>query len=355
VTGFDGLRCAVTSGDGVIARFPGVLCVVPTLGPRALSLVPDLIELCRQVAGEAPGRVLGRRLATWLGGLGTDAEGLAFGTLAAADAGRLAVFLLGEVQVSLPGLGTEVSGADAAAWADRLLAGVEPPVLLAPTAAADQLAAAEASAYDLRLGVVPGAAAVLLDAETARGTDAPIATASPTRPNPPAPLPPRGEVRPHRVYAIPEVPVPSPEPALPTGYLSGAHVDRDDVGALRPPLGRLVLGGGAMYPIECDYLIGRNPEADPRVRSGRLRPITVDDPSGEVSRVHAEIRLDDRGVDVIDQASSNGTCLAHPGQDWIRLAPHQPTRLLAGTRIRIGDTVLTFEAPRRPDHTGDAR
>lgn len=113
----------------------------------------------------------------------------------------------------------------------------------------------------------------------------------------------------------------------------------------RPPLGLLVFDSGATYTVDAEYVIGRMPVVDERVRAGTLRSITIDDPTGAVSRVHAEVRLDGWDVTVVDVGSSNGTSVAPPGQEWMQLVPQEPHRLEPGTRVRLGETAFAFETP----------
>lgn len=113
----------------------------------------------------------------------------------------------------------------------------------------------------------------------------------------------------------------------------------------RPPLGLLVLDIGSTFVLDDNYLLGRNPEVDEAVISSRLRPIRLDDDSGTLSRVHAEIRLEGWDVLLLDRGSANGTHVAAPGQSgWNRLAPHRPIVLTPGTHVRIGRRVFTFES-----------
>ena len=103
---------------------------------------------------------------------------------------------------------------------------------------------------------------------------------------------------------------------------------------------------GATHTVDTGYLLGREPANDARVRSGVLRPITLDDPTGAMSRVHAEIRLDNWDVVLTDSGSSNGTFIAEPGmQVWSMLGPSQPYRLAPGVRVRLGQRTFTFETP----------
>ncbi len=114
----------------------------------------------------------------------------------------------------------------------------------------------------------------------------------------------------------------------------------------RPPLGLLVFDDGATYTVDAEYLVGRMPESDERVRSGTLRSIVVEDRSGAVSRVHAEVRVDGWDVVLVDSGSRNGTYVAGPGEPaWSRLPEGRSHRLAPGTRIRLGARTFVFESP----------
>jgi len=63
--GFDGLRAVVGAGDGVVGRFPGIVCVARCSDPEPLR---QFLSVCAEVAGPEPGRALARRLATWMSG-----------------------------------------------------------------------------------------------------------------------------------------------------------------------------------------------------------------------------------------------------------------------------------------------
>jgi FHA domain len=114
----------------------------------------------------------------------------------------------------------------------------------------------------------------------------------------------------------------------------------------RPPLGLLVFDDGATHTVDSGFLLGREPDGDARVRAGVLRPIVLDDRSGAMSRVHAEIRLENWDVVLTDSGSSNGTYVAEPGaQSWTGLLPSQAFRLVPGTRVRLGQRTFTFQTP----------
>ena len=155
--GFDLQRAAVVTGDGVVARYPGVLCVAWCTDREPLR---RLLEICADTAGPEPGRALARRLVTWLAGPETPGEALVFGTVAAAGE-QIAVFLSGTAGVEVAGTGLAVSGADSASWTDRLLPRPDTALVLALDGTAAS-GATDVGLFDLREGVVPGAGVVLL-------------------------------------------------------------------------------------------------------------------------------------------------------------------------------------------------
>jgi hypothetical protein len=115
---------------------------------------------------------------------------------------------------------------------------------------------------------------------------------------------------------------------------------------VRPPLGLLVFDTGATVSLDSDYLLGREPETDDRVRTGSLRPLLVVDQSGGVSRHHAEVRLEGWDVLLLDTGSANGTLVAPAGApSWSSLVPGQPVRLTPGMAVRMGSRQFTFESP----------
>ena len=94
----------------------------------------------------------------------------------------------------------------------------------------------------------------------------------------------------------------------------------------RPPLGLLVFDDGATYTVDAEYLVGRMPDVDERVRNGSLRSIVVEDRSGAVSRVHAEVRVDGWDVMLVDSRlpqrhPRRGPRRERPGRPCPRAAP----------------------------------
>ncbi|WP_454197490.1 FHA domain-containing protein [Nocardia sp. Marseille-Q1738] len=114
---------------------------------------------------------------------------------------------------------------------------------------------------------------------------------------------------------------------------------------VRPPLGVLLLDDGTSFVLDNDCVLGREPEYAEAVARG-ARPVRLEDSSGGMSRAHAEIRLMDWDVTVVDGGSTNGTHIRQPGhQDWIRAIPGHPVTLLPGAQIQLGGRVLTFGSP----------
>jgi len=113
---------------------------------------------------------------------------------------------------------------------------------------------------------------------------------------------------------------------------------------VRPPLGLLMLDDGTSFVLDDDIVLGREPEHAAAVVRG-ARPVRLSDRSGGMSRAHAEIRLAEWDVTVVDQGSANGTYIRMPGhQEWIRAMPNQPVTLAAGSQILLGGRVLTFDS-----------
>ena len=116
----------------------------------------------------------------------------------------------------------------------------------------------------------------------------------------------------------------------------------------RPPLGVLVFDNGESHSLLTDLIIGRDPSADTAVQLGRARAaIPAGDVSG-LSRVHAEVRLVDWEVQLIDRQSTNGTFTWDVERaTWQRLAPNTPFALVPGMQIACGPRTAVFESTLR--------
>lgn len=63
-----------------------------------------------------------------------------------------------------------------------------------------------------------------------------------------------------------------------------------------------------------------------------------------MSRAHAELRLLNWDVTLVDRGSTNGTRVRMPGyRDWVRLQPNQAMTLIPGTEIMLGNRVLRLD------------
>ena len=111
----------------------------------------------------------------------------------------------------------------------------------------------------------------------------------------------------------------------------------------RPPLGVLVVDDGTRFPLDGDYVVGREPTFDSDVIDGRARPLRINDPNGTVSRLHLRISLIGWQVEVSDLGSANGSLLQSSGAER-PLAPFEPTVIEPGTRIGIGHRSMQYLA-----------
>lgn len=113
---------------------------------------------------------------------------------------------------------------------------------------------------------------------------------------------------------------------------------------VRPPLGLLLLDDGTSFVLDNDCVLGREPEHAEAVARG-AHPVRLEDASGGMSRAHAEIRLIDWDVTVVDGGSTNGTHIRQPGhQDWTRAIPGHPIKLTPGAQVQLGGRVVTFDS-----------
>jgi hypothetical protein len=137
------------------------------------------------------------------------------------------------------------------------------------------------------------------------------------------------------------------------------------VSGSRPALGVLVVDDGAVYRLDHSYLIGSDPDSDPTVTGGRMRPLTLGPgpagpgpagpgpagpgpagPGPAVTASHAEIRLTGWDVSVIDRGSGGVTqVLAPGGATWTLLRPFIAHHLAPGAHIAAGSRVVSLISP----------
>lgn len=111
------------------------------------------------------------------------------------------------------------------------------------------------------------------------------------------------------------------------------------------PPARLVLSTGLVVPLDRAVLLGRAPQVA-RVTNRELpRLITVPSPQQDISRTHAEVRVEGEHVVVTDLDSTNGIHVTRPGEGARRLHPGEPSVVGADEVVDLGDGV-TFSVER---------
>ncbi|MEZ2372043.1 FHA domain-containing protein [Arthrobacter sp. RCC_34] len=121
-------------------------------------------------------------------------------------------------------------------------------------------------------------------------------------------------------------------------------ISGDAASVPRPALGRLRLPSGETVVLDRNVILGRQPSVS-RVSSGDMpHLVQVDSPKRDISRSHAEIRLEGWNVVLCDLNSSNGTVLLREGQSPRRLGQSETALVLSGDVAELGDQVyIVFE------------
>lgn len=124
--------------------------------------------------------------------------------------------------------------------------------------------------------------------------------------------------------------------------LSMLQLTHNLIAAPRPTLGFLVFDDGATWAIDRSYLIGRDPNAPTSTALDRLG---VGGDASTVSIDHAEVRLENWDVTLVDLGSTNGTFVwdatAHR---WDRLAPRRPVTIAPGATAAVGHRTFVYES-----------
>jgi len=139
----------------------------------------------------------------------------------------------------------------------------------------------------------------------------------------------------------------------PAGHLNPAHAPacrvcrqslavQDPVTVPRPVLGVLKLSTGDIVTLDRGVLLGRSPSAEFDGKGERPHVVRLPSPGQDISRTHAEIRIDGWHVLITDLDSTNGTMITVPGEEPRRLRPNDPTMIPPGTLVSLADEV-SFE------------
>ena len=111
-------------------------------------------------------------------------------------------------------------------------------------------------------------------------------------------------------------------------------------------VGRAMLSTGQEVVIDRSVIIGRRPQAS-RVTGDVPHLFAVPSPQQDISRNHLEIRPEGSSVVVVDLQTTNGSMLRRGAADPVRLHPGEPTVVVNGDVIDLGDgvTVTFVELP----------
>lgn len=99
----------------------------------------------------------------------------------------------------------------------------------------------------------------------------------------------------------------------------------------------LELSTGTKEALDQPLVIGRAPSAN-RISGDRIpRLVSMNTPNQDISRTHAQVAVEGGSVVVTDLHSSNGTLVTMPGKPSQKLRPGEPTTVIVGTIIDLGD------------------
>ncbi len=104
-----------------------------------------------------------------------------------------------------------------------------------------------------------------------------------------------------------------------------------------PAPSKLVLSTGLVVSLNRPVLLGRAPQVT-RVSNNEIpRLVTLASPNQDISRTHAEVRMDGEDVVVTDLRSTNGVLLLRQGSGPQRLHPGEPTVVEPGVVVDLGE------------------
>jgi hypothetical protein len=113
----------------------------------------------------------------------------------------------------------------------------------------------------------------------------------------------------------------------------------------RPAPAKIRLSSGLVVSLTRPVLLGRAPQVS-RVSNREMpRLVTVASPRQDISRTHAEVRMDGDDVLVTDLRSTNGVLLLRQGHGPQRLHPGEPTVVEPGVSVDLGEGVTFVVEP----------
>ncbi|MBD3780276.1 MAG: FHA domain-containing protein, partial [Micrococcales bacterium] len=133
------------------------------------------------------------------------------------------------------------------------------------------------------------------------------------------------------------VPTPAADRGVPGGQPAAAPAP--GAVATSAPVPRLALSTGVRVPVDGVVLIGRAPQADRAPEGVEARLVTVPSPEHDISRTHAEVRLELGTVLVTDLYSTNGVTVSSGGLPPRRIAAGEPVVVRDGDVVDLGDGV----------------
>jgi hypothetical protein len=340
----------VAPGDGLVARIGGVVVLLTDADGPEESFSGELLTLVdeAETAGQIQGAALAWRLAELVVSRHSGG-GASFGVVAPADTGWL-VFLHGPVRAQITGPDGEVTllGEHALTWVDHV---VRSPVDRIAVTLAPEGRVVTDPRSDLRAGSVPGSGFAITTAPSPVGAlaparpDLPVPPVEPRRPvPPPEPVPPPVAETPVAETPVAETPIAPPASSRPraTLDLSETTVAAPATSAMPAVVGVLRADDGTQVTLDRSYVLGREPQDEPSVRSGSASPVIVADPESLISRVQAFVSVSGGIVTVRDAGSANGTFIAAPGAaEWTRVGT-EPVPLKPGWSIRVGKRIFRF-------------
>ena len=336
-------------GDGWLCRLPSAVVWAPGTGQGTAAFVAACLSANdpTDLLGRVGSRLADPRSEPWP----------PFAIVAARGDGLVAV-VHGPVEVAVEQGGSDAKlygGDDVGSWLNRQLRDVS-ALRAGVQAEGDPFA-------DLREGVIR-ASGFLLAAPDSAGRPWAVASSGHPATGAPQEAASRDTGRRERAateaarravpsYAQAESPTVA-EPLLPEADFTVAEAPAGRREAVSPSqavtliqsaIGKLTWDNGEVHQLSGPALVGRDIAADDAVLSGELSPVVPSGQNDSMSRVHAELRVRDGELVVVDRGSTNGTFVwDEPAKAWQRLAAGEPHVVRTGTVLAFGERTATFES-----------